>query len=53
MADTSKIRKYADENAYTKNFIIQKEIDRYLPGGKHFIDEAKINSLIRYPSVPL
>ena len=42
MADCSSIRKFATAADYTKNFIIQSEIDKYLPGGKHFIDEAQI-----------
>ena len=42
MADYSSIRKFANAADYTKNFIIQAEIDKYLPGGKHFIDEAQI-----------
>ncbi|MBR4604392.1 MAG: [Kiritimatiellae bacterium] len=46
MADTSNIRKFSDAADYTKNFIVQREIDKYLPGGKHFIDENLINSLI-------
>ena len=47
MADTSSIRKFNSAAEYTKNFIIQDEIDRYLPGGKHFIDDAYINDLIQ------
>ena len=46
MADTSNIRKFADAADYTKNFIVQSEIDRFLPGGKHFIDEDFINRTI-------
>ena len=46
MADCSKIRKFKDASDYTKNFIIQSEIDKYLPGGKHFIDDALIQKLI-------
>ena len=42
MADTSSIRKFQSAEEYTKNFIIQEEIDKYLPGGKHFIDDEYI-----------
>ena len=46
MADTSSIRKFKDAADYTKNFIVQGEIDKYLPGGKHFIDEGLISRCI-------
>ena len=46
MADYSSIRKFANAADYTKNFIIQAEIDKYLPNGRHFIDDALINRLI-------
>lgn len=46
MADTSSIRKFNNAADYTKNFIIQSEIDKYLPGGNHFIDEARIDRCI-------
>ena len=46
MADVSKIRKFKDAADYTRNFIVQEEIDKYLPGGRHFIDEAEINRCI-------
>ena len=46
MADCSSIRKFKDAADYTKNFIVRDEIDKYLPGGKHFIDDALINRLI-------
>ena len=46
MADTSGIRKFADAADYRKRFVIQEEIDKYLPGGRHFIDENRINALI-------
>jgi len=46
MADCSSIRKFATAADYTKNFIVQGEIDKYLPGGRHFIDEGLINRLI-------
>ena len=42
MADCSKIRRFRDAEDYRKNFIVQSEIDKYLPGGRHFIDEARI-----------
>ena len=37
------IRHFKDAADYTKNFIVQSEIDRYLPGGRHFIDDDLIN----------
>ena len=43
MATVNGIRHFKDEQDYIKNFVIQSEIDRYLPGGKHFIDEDLIN----------
>ena len=43
MADVSKIRKFKDAGDYTRNFVVQSEIDKYLPGGRHFIDDAEIN----------
>ena len=46
MADTSNIRTFKDAADYTKNFIVRDEIDKYLPGGKHFIDDTRINRLI-------
>ena len=46
MVDVSKIRKFNDASDYTRHFIVQKEIDKYLPGGRHFIDDAKITDLI-------
>ena len=46
MADVSKIRKFKDAADYTKNFVVQGEIDKYLPGGRHFIDDARINRCI-------
>ncbi|MBQ0032556.1 MAG: [FeFe] hydrogenase H-cluster radical SAM maturase HydG, partial [bacterium] len=46
MADTSSIRKFKDAADYTKNFIVRSEIEKYLPGGKHFIDEGLISRCI-------
>ena len=46
MADCSSIRKFTSAADYTKNFIVQGEIDKYLPGGRHFIDDALITRLI-------
>ncbi len=46
MADCSQIRTFSDAADYRKNFIVRAEIDKYLPGGKHFIDENLINRLI-------
>ena len=46
MADVSKIRKFKDAEDYRANFVVRSEIDRYLPGGRHFIDDALIRRLI-------
>ena len=46
MTDTSGIRKFKDVDGFRKNIIVQSEIDKYLPNGKHFIDEAEINRCI-------
>ena len=46
MADCSSIRKFKDAEDYRRNFVIQSEIDKYLPNGRHFIDEAEIERLI-------
>ena len=43
MATVNGIRKFKDEQDYREHFVIQSEIDKYLPGGKHFIDEDLIN----------
>jgi len=37
------IRHFKDEQDYRENFVVQAEIDKYLPGGKHFIDDDLIN----------
>ena len=46
MADFSGIRKFQGPADYTSNFIVKSEIDKYLPGGRHFIDEELINRCI-------
>ena len=46
MATAKDIRHFENAEDYTKRFIIQEEIDKYLPGGKHFIDEDLINSTL-------
>ncbi len=43
MATVNGIRHFKDEQDYREHFVIQSEIDKYLPGGKHFIDEDLIN----------
>ena len=45
-ADCSNIRKFADAADYTRRFIVKGQIDKYLPGGSHFIDDARINELV-------
>ncbi len=42
MATINGIRHFKDEQDYRENFVIQSEIDKYLPGGKHFIDDELI-----------
>ena len=46
MADTSNIRTFKDAADYTKNFIVRDEINKYLPGGTHFIDDVLINRCV-------
>ena len=46
MVDVSTIRKFKDADDYRKRFVVQSEIDKYLPNGKHFIDDELINKLI-------
>lgn len=36
------IRRFTDAADYRKRFVIQEQIDRYLPEGRHFIDEPSI-----------
>ena len=43
MATINGIRHFKDEQDYREHFIIPSEINKYLPGGKHFIDEDLIN----------
>ena len=43
MGKAFNIRHFRNASDYTNNFVVQSEIDRYLPGGKHFIDEDLIN----------
>ncbi len=43
MATIDGIRHFKDEQDYREHFVVQSEIDRYLPGGRHFIDEDLIN----------
>ena len=43
MATVNGIREFKDEQDYRERFVIQSEIDKYLPGGNHFIDEDYIN----------
>ena len=45
-ADCSNIRKFADAADYTRRFVVKGQIDKYLPGGSHFIDDARINELV-------
>ncbi len=43
MSTRNGIRQFKDEQDYRDHFIIKEEIDKYLPGGRHFIDEDLIN----------
>ena len=36
------IRRFASAADYRNNFIVREQIDKYLPAGKHFVDEAEI-----------
>ena len=36
------IRQFASAADYRKRFVIREQIDKYLPGGKHFVDESEI-----------
>ena len=38
------IRHFENAADYRKRFVVQEQIDKYLPGGKHFIDDAEIFS---------
>ena len=42
-----KIRHFENAADYRKRFVIQEQIDKYLPSGKHFIDEAFILATLR------
>ncbi len=41
------IRRFSSAADYRKNFIIREQIDKYLTGGRHFIDEGEIFSKLR------
>ena len=43
MSNSNGIRQFRNAEDYTKNFIVREEIEKYLPGGRHFIDEDLIN----------
>ncbi len=36
------IRHFDNAADFRKHFVVQEQIDKYLPGGKHFIDDAEI-----------
>ena len=36
------IRHFKGAADYRKNFVIREQIDKYLPGGKHFIDDGEM-----------
>jgi len=41
------IRRFGNAADYRKNFVIQEQIDKYIPNGKHFINEAEINAALK------
>ena len=41
------IRHFSNAADFRKNFVIQEQIDKYLPGGKHFIDDALIENTLK------
>ena len=41
------IRRFENAADYRKNFVIREQIDKYIPGGNHFIDEASIFKTLR------
>ena len=45
------IRRFANAADYRKNFVIPGQIGKYLPGGKHYIDEDAIFSQLASASV--
>ena len=46
MADCTSIGKFTDAADYRARFVVQSEIDKYLPNGRHSVDDARINSII-------
>ena len=47
------IRSFANAADYRKRFVIREQIDKYLPGGKHFIDDSDItNKLATAAAMP-
>lgn len=46
MADLSRIRRFKSADDYRRNFIVRPQIDKFLPGGRHFIDDGRINDII-------
>ncbi|HOE60600.1 MAG TPA: [FeFe] hydrogenase H-cluster radical SAM maturase HydG [Kiritimatiellia bacterium] len=40
------LRRFANAADYRKRFIIREQIDRYLPGGRHYLDEAELERLL-------
>ena len=43
-ATSCKIRQFTNASDYRKRFVIQEQIDKYLPAGKHYIDDGEIFS---------
>ena len=41
------IRHFANAADFSRHFIVQEQIDKYLPGGRHFIDDALIRSSLQ------
>lgn len=40
------IRRFENAADYSKRFVIQEQIDKYIPNGHHFIDETSINAVL-------
>jgi len=46
MTTVNGLRKFKDAQDYREHFVIQEQIDKYLPGGRHFVDGALIETLL-------
>ncbi|MDD4101479.1 MAG: [FeFe] hydrogenase H-cluster radical SAM maturase HydG [Kiritimatiellae bacterium] len=48
--DNIQIRKFKNADDYRRNFVIPEQIKKYLPGGKHFIDENMLKGCLETAS---